>query len=73
MNTKRLRPTKIVKGNLDLWLSDVVGDAVKDAVAVGLPPTDAARILLHWAASAANQARWSASQWQDVTSAAVSL
>lgn len=45
MNLNRLRPIGIAKENLDLWLSSVINDAVRDAVEAGLPREHAYQIL----------------------------
>jgi hypothetical protein len=36
MNLNRLRPLNVEKDNLDLWLSSVIHDAVRDALEAGI-------------------------------------
>ena len=45
MNINRLRPTGVKPENLDLWLSGVVNDAIRDAVEAGLPSKDAVQLI----------------------------
>ena len=46
MNLNRSRPPKgLPVDQLDLWLSGVIHDAVRDAVEAGLPRRDAARLV----------------------------
>ena len=43
MNMDRLRPPKDCR-DLDLWLSGVINDAIRDAIEAGCPTRDALRI-----------------------------
>lgn len=45
MNINRLRPKGVKKENLDLWLSSVINDAIRDAIEAGLSEMDAYQIL----------------------------
>jgi len=36
MNLNRLRPTGVKEENLDLWLSSVIHDAIRDAIEAGM-------------------------------------
>lgn len=36
MNINRLRPTGVQKENLDVWLSSVILDAIRDALEAGM-------------------------------------
>jgi hypothetical protein len=46
VNIDRLRPTEADKDQLDLWLSGVINDALRDAVEAGLPRRQAGRIAV---------------------------
>ena len=46
MNINRLRPTEVDKDQLDLWLSGVINDALKDANDAGLDPNFAGQIAV---------------------------
>lgn len=37
MNINRLRPIGVKRENLDLWLSSVINDAIRDALEAGMP------------------------------------
>ena len=45
MNINRLRPTGVKPENLDLWLSSVINDAIRDAVEAGLSEAHAIHLL----------------------------
>lgn len=45
MNINRLRPTGVKRENLDVWLSSVVHDAIRDAEEAGMPPAEIYQLL----------------------------
>ena len=45
MNMNRLRPTGVAPENLDLWLSGVIHDAVRDALEAGLTEREVHQLL----------------------------
>lgn len=45
MNINRLRPVGVKKENLDVWLSSVVHDAIRDALEAGMPASEAHQLL----------------------------
>lgn len=51
MNINRLRPTGVKRENLDIWLSSVIHDAIRDAKEAGLNDQEAAMLLRSIAAS----------------------
>lgn len=45
MNINRLRPTGVKSENLDVWLSSVIHDAIRDAREAGMPQREIATLL----------------------------
>ncbi len=45
MNINRLRPTGVARENLDLWLSGVIQDAIRDAQEAGMPQSEVYSLL----------------------------
>ncbi len=56
MNINRLRPTGVKKDDLDLWLSSVVNDAIRDANEAGLSWRTIFLLLKNFASMAADAA-----------------
>lgn len=46
MNLNRLRPTGVKREDLDVWLSSVVHDAIRDALEAGMPEREAHQLLM---------------------------
>jgi len=51
VNINRLRPTGVKKENLDLWLSGVIHDAIRDAREAGLDDRSIAHLVRNVARS----------------------
>jgi predicted DNA-binding transcriptional regulator YafY len=45
MNINRLRPVGVARENLDVWLSSVILDAMRDATEAGMSDEDAHRLV----------------------------
>jgi hypothetical protein len=45
VNINRLRPIGVARENLDLWLSGVIYDAIRDAQEAGLPQSEVYALL----------------------------
>lgn len=55
MNPKRNRPTSVPVDKLDIWFSEVINDAIRDAEEAGFPTPSICRMLLFYAVSASSR------------------